>query len=251
LAVVNPGLCDQAVAVISRRSGGNILLASRTESAFHMATNGSGGRFDFWWHTTRWAITGHFIRDIEGKCLWDTTAFRSSQAREGRVMVRLRSLRLLVSYVGGEIEDALPGWAVGWIVTPQKVASQVELDLRQVNPISITLTSETIPSIAVYVRLTNQSRLHLVLDRLLIELSVGQPAVNSAMTRRYELPARHSRDVLFMEFLDSYRRQQIEDHVVNGRLSVPIQLYLTAYFDSKVGIVPVERRFEHFGVLWR
>jgi hypothetical protein len=153
--------------------------------------------------------------------------------------------RFLYQQVGQGLLGAVPGQLLSWVMPPSKVASSVEIDVRQTSPISINLRSTTVPSVTVYFRLTNNASIKLVLDRMLVELRVEQPTTRGAVLRRYELTRGQTRDdIVFTQFLDGFQKGQIENHVENGRLAVPGAVQLTAYFESKVGMVTVDRRLE-------
>lgn len=149
------------------------------------------------------------------------------------------------SYIIEKLVDILPRWLIRGLLSPQKIASQVELDLRRTNPIDICFGTD-IPCISIYFRISNMSPVDLVLDRLLIELWVGQPTFRRAILQRYDVPKRNSRqDVYFSEQLTIPQQEQIKKHVDGKLVSEPITLYLKAYFESKVGFICVEKNLEH------
>jgi hypothetical protein len=157
----------------------------------------------------------------------------------------------ITSTIFEKLLDRLPGWLGCLFVSPKKIASKVEIDLRRDNPIEINLGTE-IPRLDIRFRITNLSSVNLVLDRLLINLWVGQPTLNEAILVRYDVPRKDSReDIYFTYQLSVPQQEQIRKKVKGERLSVPITIHVKAYFDSKVGFVCVKKRLEHRDVLCR
>jgi len=151
----------------------------------------------------------------------------------------------IASYFIQKVLDMLPETLICLLVPAQKIASQVELDLRRTNPIDICFGTD-IPRISIYFRISNMSPVNLILDRLLIEFWVGQPTFRRAILQRYDVPKRSSReDVYFSEQLTIPQQEQIKKHVDGKLVSEPITLYLRAYFESKVGFICVEKNLEH------
>ncbi len=151
----------------------------------------------------------------------------------------------IVSFIIEKILDVLPRSVARWFIPPAKIAKQVEIDLRRIHPIDISLGSE-IPRLALYFRISNLSPVNLVLDRLLIDLWLRQPALQGAILERYDLPRRSTRDdIFFKDQLTVSQQAQIRRYVDGKLLSVPATIHLKAYFDSKIGSVCVERNLEH------
>lgn len=151
----------------------------------------------------------------------------------------------IASYIIQTVLDMLPETLICLLVPARKISSQVELDLRRTNPIDICFGTD-IPRISIYFRISNMSPVNLILDRLLIELWVGQPTFRRAILQRYDVPKRTSReDVYFSEQLTIPQQEQIRKHVNGQLISEPITIRLKAYFESKVGFVSVEKILEH------
>lgn len=151
----------------------------------------------------------------------------------------------LVSFIVERAVDVLPRWLALWLAPPERIARQVEIDLRRVNPVNITLRAE-VPNVSLWFRISNMSPVDLVLDRLLVEFWVGQPTLQGAVLDRLRVPRGKSlEDVHFWQDLGPHQQEQVRGRVKDGLLSVPVHLYLKAYFESKVGPVSVNRRLEH------
>jgi len=139
----------------------------------------------------------------------------------------------------------LPGWLARRFISGEKIASQIEVDLRRMNPIDISFGTE-IPRLGLYFRISNLSSLDVVLDRLLIDLWIGQPTLQGAILARYNISRRSSReDIYFAQQLTIPQQEQIRKHISGQLLSVPVTIHAQAYFDSKVGVVYVDKRIEH------
>ncbi len=142
----------------------------------------------------------------------------------------------------------LPGWFVRCVYKPDKIANLIDIDLRSNVPINICFGTE-IPEIVLYFHINNRSPFNLTLDRLLIDLWVGQPTLKGAILKRYVIPKSKSiSDVYFSCLLTSQQQKQIKDRCNGQLLSVPISLTITAYLESKAGMVCKETRIERTDV---
>jgi len=140
--------------------------------------------------------------------------------------------------------DILPRWLARRFISSQKIARQVEIDLRSTNPIDISFGTE-IPRLSLCSRVSNLSLFNLVLDRLLIDLWVGQPIFQGAILERFDIPKRKSRDDIYFRYeLTLPQQEQIRKRIKDKVISVPITLNVKAYFESKIGFIPVDKRFE-------
>jgi hypothetical protein len=153
-------------------------------------------------------------------------------------------------YVLDKVLAVLPPWIVRRFLPPERIAEQIEIDLRRINPIVIYFTSVQFPYVELWFRISNQSQLNLVLDRLLIDLWVGQPTVRGAVLHRVELQRRTSKDdISFWHDLTGIQEDRIRKQVdAKGVLTVPVSIYVDAYFESRVGFVHVRVPLEHRGV---
>jgi hypothetical protein len=154
-------------------------------------------------------------------------------------------VEMIASFIFERLLDIVPKWLARCFISSQKIANQIEIDLRRITPINISFGTD-IPSLTLYFRISNLSHVDLVLDRLLINLWVGQPTLQGAILVRYDVPKRSSReDVYFNTQLTVPQQEQIRKHVNGQVLSVPVTINVQAYFDSKAGLVYVEKKFEH------
>jgi len=142
-----------------------------------------------------------------------------------------------------EARTMLPGWLRSRRRRRETIQDQIVIDLRSVNPIDISFGSD-VPRITVYFRIANMSPVDLVLDRLLVNLWVGQPTLNAAILHRQEVPRRNEEIVSFAEPLSLPQQEQMQHQVRDNMLDTTVYIYVDAYFDSKIGQVHVEERFE-------
>jgi len=157
----------------------------------------------------------------------------------------------IVSYAIEKALVILPRQLTGHFVSPQKIANQVYIDLRSENPIDISFGSE-VPRIDICFKISNMSLANIVLDRLLIDLWIGQPTLQGAILERYDVPKRSIKEgVYFSDQLTIHQQKQIEKRVDGKLLSVPVKVHVKAYFESKVGLICVEKRLERSEVLVR
>ncbi len=154
----------------------------------------------------------------------------------------------LLSFLLERVVDVLPRWISRWLAPPERIARQVEIDLRRINPVNIILRAD-VPNMGLWFRISNMSPVDLVLDRLLVELWVGQPTLRGAVLERLHVPRGKSvEDVYFWHDLGPNQQEQIRSRIKDGLLSVQVYVYLKAYFESRVGPVYVNRRLEHWNV---
>lgn len=142
----------------------------------------------------------------------------------------------------------LPGWLIRRFYSPYKVAQLIDVDLRSNNPIIITFGTD-IPSIDLYFQIYNRSPFDLVLDRLLIDFWVGQPTFRGAILRRYDVPKVGRVDnVYFGHLLTLPQQEQIKRRREGQLLYVSAAITLTAYFESKIGVICIEKRIDRTDV---
>jgi len=141
----------------------------------------------------------------------------------------------------------LPEWIARRLFSPSRVADEIEIDLLRTNPIAIYFKSTEFPCVEIWFRISNLSPVSVVLDRLLIDLWVNQPTLKGSFLRRVEIPRRSSTEVIhFWHDLTKAQEERIVRHAdQNGVLTVPVSIEVEAYFESRVGMVYVERRLEH------
>lgn len=150
----------------------------------------------------------------------------------------------IASFIIGKVADILPTFLLRLIFPVSKVARQVTIDLQGEDPISPMLNAD-IPRIDLRLKITNLSHLNLVLDRLLIDLWFGQPTLRGALLNRYRLAAASFIDnIHFVTDLTAAQKTQIDAYISSPSSSGTINLHVTAYFESKVGMLEVQQTFE-------
>lgn len=148
------------------------------------------------------------------------------------------------SFLFGKAIDILPGFLLRLMYSPNKIARQVRIGLRSEKPICPNLTRE-VPDIDLYFEVTNLSNLNLVLERLLVDLWFGQPTLKGSLLRRYCISPRSvSQNICFNSDLTQAQCQYIDEFLNSQGGRGRIHLHATAYFESKVGVIEVEERFE-------
>lgn len=150
-------------------------------------------------------------------------------------------------YLFEKVLAVLPRWIARWLLPPTRIAEEVEIDLRRINPIAISFRSTEFPCVDVWFRISNLSPVSLLLDRLLVDLWVGQPTLRCAVLRRVEIPRRSSKDDIHLwHDLTTTQEERIRRRAdEKGVLSVPVTLYVDAYFESRIGAVHVRTTLEH------
>lgn len=140
--------------------------------------------------------------------------------------------------------SVIPGLLLRLFYNPGKVANDVKISLRGELPINPSLNS-SVPHLDLYLEITNLSNLNLIVDRVLIDLWFGQPVLRGAILERHRIPSRSSGTQLFFRTdLTSSQIDQIKPYLTDSPPGGSISLSTIAYFDSKIGVIEVERSFE-------
>jgi len=153
-------------------------------------------------------------------------------------------MKEILLWLFDRLVTAIPGLFLRVFYSPSKVANEVKIELRGEKPINPCLGS-SVPRIDLYLEVTNLSNLDLTLDRMLLDLWFGQPVLNGAILSRRDVPARSTvKNLFFKSALTTRQIQQIEPYLQESPPSGNISLSVHAYFNSKIGSLEVERRFE-------
>ena len=138
----------------------------------------------------------------------------------------------------------VPGLLLKRVFPPEKVATHIRVELVGERPIAPSLTS-SVPHLDLNLSVTNLSPLQLRLDRMLVDLWFGQPVLNGALLERMVVPPRSTENLMYFRGqLSSAQVRQVEPYTQTNPPSAPISLTVRAYFDTRVGPVEYERRFE-------
>lgn len=134
----------------------------------------------------------------------------------------------------------IPAWLICYFYGPDKIKGRIDIDLRSNSPINIIFNID-VPEINLYFYINNRSPFDLTLDRLLIDLWVGQPTLKGHVLRRYVIPKGESiNNICFSYPLTSQQQNQIKKQCSGQLLSVPVSLTITAYLESKIGMICVD-----------
>ncbi|MGB8507325.1 MAG: hypothetical protein WCD76_02880 [Pyrinomonadaceae bacterium] len=151
----------------------------------------------------------------------------------------------IISYFAGKVADKIPSFILSRLLPPKKVAEQVKVNLRGNNAICLELNSEN-PQIDIWFEIINLSNLKLNLNRLLIEVWFSQRVFEGSILKRYDVPPRGIvSDIRYWQSLTIAQKSRIESSQSQGG---QIYISLTAYFESKVGIVEVNNTIERSSV---
>jgi hypothetical protein len=147
----------------------------------------------------------------------------------------------IISYLVGKVADRIPAFILSRLLPPAKVARQIRVNLRGNNPVTLDLDGEN-PQAGLWLEVTNLSNLKLTLDRLLVEVWFSQPTFEGVISKRYVVPPREVvTDIHYRQSLTPGQKARIESCLSQRG---QIYIHLTAYFETKVGLVEVENRIE-------
>jgi excisionase family DNA binding protein len=122
------------------------------------------------------------------------------------------------------------------------LASRLFIDLRGNSPIQINLTGN-LPDISLWFKADNRSSLEVELDRLLVEVWLGQPFAEGAVLHRHVLrPNSWDDSVWFHQFLSRDRVEMLVQRLTDSRGqggATDLRLQLTAHFNSPFGTVTI------------
>jgi len=134
----------------------------------------------------------------------------------------------------------LPKWLIRRIYPTAKIANEIEIVLKENQPIHISKCD--IPKISLHFRIINHSLIDLVLDRLFINIYVSsQPILFGVKLERYEIPKRSTSEIYFENLLASSQYDCLEKKC-NPRTKTidTINMDVKIYFDSDSGIIEIE-----------
>lgn len=138
----------------------------------------------------------------------------------------------------------IPGWLVGCFYPSDKIAKLIDIDLRSNVPIILNLNAD-VPYISLYFSINNRSPFEITLDRLLIKLWINQPVLDGFILRRDVVSKGNFRDnIYFSSFLTALQREVFKKHCDGQLMTSQISLEVTAYLESKIGLVCVEKRID-------
>jgi len=153
-------------------------------------------------------------------------------------------MKELLLLIIDKVVAVIPGVLLRLFYSPRKVANEILIELRGEMPINPSLNS-SVPHIDIYIEITNLSNLNLILDRILIDLWFGQPVLNGAILKRHVIPSRSSGiQVFFRTDLTTKQIEQIHPYTTGSPPSGSISLTTNAYFNTRIGVLEVEKRFE-------
>jgi hypothetical protein len=143
------------------------------------------------------------------------------------------------------LTSKLPGFLLRALYKPEAIESKVKLGLRSDAPASVYLSTGQIPYVELYFEVTNLAPIDLVLDRMLVEVWFGQPTFSTVFLRRQVIPAGDITDGLTVrQTLSSSQKAQIEAFQTSGVNAGAVHIYVTAYFESKLGRLSIQRSIE-------
>jgi excisionase family DNA binding protein len=129
------------------------------------------------------------------------------------------------------------------------------IDLRGNGPIQIQLAG-ALPDIALWFKVDNRSTLEVELDRLLVEVWLGQPIVEGSVLHRATLgPNQWNEGVRFHQYLTRDQAEEIRQRLGDSRQAsnMSLRVQASAYFNTPFGTVTIfnpmiERRPGEFPV---
>ncbi|MFV2044557.1 MAG: hypothetical protein ACC700_15150 [Anaerolineales bacterium] len=153
----------------------------------------------------------------------------------------------LAQYLFEKLIVAIPRRLARVLLSLERVASQVVIDLGSANPIDISFGS-SVPNITISFRISNMSPGDLQLDRLLVDLWIGQPTLQAAILHIHKIPRREEKELYLKAQLSGAQQGQIRREVRNGFLP-RLTIYVDTYLASKVGMVHMRKHFERSDVV--
>lgn len=132
----------------------------------------------------------------------------------------------------------LPTWLLKRRYPQSKIQKEIIIDTRTSNPIEFSLNSE-IPYLTIYLTTTNQSIVDLHLTDMYVEVWGGGTIAKMYTTEKPTIRARKQGNVHFKEFLSQSQTNYVHERV--KKYGKKCDLYITAYFESKVGKIIIDK----------
>lgn len=152
-------------------------------------------------------------------------------------------------YFLGKIIDLIPGFLLRIVLSPEKVARKLTIDLWRNFPMRVSLAG-SVPSIEIWFTTTNFNYIDVSLDRLLVELWLTQPLTDVVLLARQDIPRLSSVSEIRLSShqLSRAQRQWIETRTAAGRTTEPFTLHIDAYFQSRVGWIHIKHSLQQQSV---
>jgi hypothetical protein len=142
------------------------------------------------------------------------------------------------------VPNRLPGFLLRALYKPEDISSRVKIALLDNAPGGLYLGSQ-IPSVDLNFQITNLSAIDLVLDRLLVDVWFGQPTFGAALLHRYIIPAGEiTQGVHIRQMLSDNQKAQVAAFEAANGSAGGLSIYVTAYFESKLGRIFVQQTIE-------
>lgn len=128
----------------------------------------------------------------------------------------------------------LPPFIISKFVKTDSIQKDIEIDLRSLSPVNFNLNS-TIPEFTLWLRLTNKSVIPIVIDRILIDVWIGQPVIDGAILRPVTLlPKQTLNDLRFQVKLSEFQKNESIKYR-EQRYNANITINMVAYCECKLG----------------
>ncbi len=145
------------------------------------------------------------------------------------------------SYLLGKFMDKIPIFLLRRILPLESIKNKINLDLWRRYPMRVSL-SGSVPSIDIWFSITNLNPVDIQLDRLIVDLSLGQPLAYAFLVSRHNIPKFSTLNEiqLSMRGLSTAQIKWIESHSNASRSTDPFTLYIEAYFVTKIGWIKIK-----------
>jgi hypothetical protein len=137
----------------------------------------------------------------------------------------------------------LPRILVSRFVKVERIANEFEIDLASPTHVSLFLNT-FVPHFEIYLRVSNKSALPVTIDRILLDVWVGQPLLDAAGLHRKTLLPKETEPKLYGRWmLNELQRQAAKSQLSDkGQLKTDMTVNITVYCDCKLGPFKTARR---------
>jgi len=128
------------------------------------------------------------------------------------------------------------------LITLESLGRNLEIDIRSKNSIIFDLNT-SVPNVNVWLRFTNKNPLNIVVDRVVVDLWIGQPLLEGAIFNKIELkPLETNNSVRFNSTLNEHQKSYLLSRIeAVGTENLVSLNRLIVYCQSKLGLF--ERSF--------
>ena len=148
--------------------------------------------------------------------------------------------------VGDHVLSKMPGFLLKRIYTDQRLKEEIKITSRNVNPILFCLGTY-VPKLNAWFTISNFSNLVMNLQSFSADVWTGQPIATAVCFDRPNILRKRQSEVYAESFLSELQVSRIRE--LQQQKDVLVSLYVTAYLESKVGLLELKPTIDNCQVI--